>query len=77
MLIPPERRIMSSIKRCLTCKYCKTISSTDTKSSKAQEVVANYYYCDFLTMSKKMRGCPAGDNCTQYIQKRRRRKKSD
>ena len=66
---------MSKSKRCLSCKYCKTITGT-ASTSKAKDVVANYYYCDFLAMNRRMRGCPGGDECTEYVQKRTRRKKT-
>lgn len=70
-----EEVIMSKSKRCLSCKYCKKITGV-ANTTEARDVVANYYYCDFLTMKKRMRGCPGGDECTEYVQKGTRRKQT-
>ena len=43
---------------CAGCCYRKAFGGGDSKT----------YYCDFMCMTGKPRGCPAGDGCDKWVE---------
>lgn len=68
---------MSSSKRCLKCKHCKTDGATYTRYI-GVSTLKNHFYCDYIGNTGSKRPCKAGDACTVFEPKgRKRRKKKD
>lgn len=56
--------------RCKSCKYSRKLTTTDKKDTGCE------YYCNYICLELKVRPCPAGDECTVYIEKDPNQKQS-
>lgn len=64
---------MSSSTRCLTCRYNKPLSGTNSgyKGISKKELAERYRFCDYIGITSKRRPCAGGDECTVYEKKTR------
>ena len=67
---------MSSSRKCLKCKHCKTTGAAYAGYI-GKSTLNNHFYCDYLEDTGHKRPCKAGDACTVFEPKERKRKKKD
>lgn len=53
-------------KRCKDCKYSRLLT--------AQIDHSQTYYCDYISIENHPRPCEAGDNCTVFAKRRKKRR---
>lgn len=53
---------MPCTKRCETCWYVGSLRTAVDRGGNS---------CDYMLITGKLRGCPAGDQCTKYKEGRR------
>lgn len=55
-------RKIEGVEKCQTCKFSKRNSATYHKT----------YTCDYLSIMGAPRGCPIGEDCDKYVEKKAR-----
>lgn len=58
--LPPDKPVKRVSKKCEKCVYWKPLSRGNPNSD---------YFCDYIGIHYRKRGCEGGDNCTQFMQR--------